>query len=260
MELLERIRAARRAETENEMRVLPLRRAIELASAAPPPHPFAAALRRPDRATVIAEVPAPGSRHTGGAPTDPAAMARAFAAAGAAALSVVTDTLFLKGSPAHLAEVRAAVDLPLLRKDFIVDEYDLYRSRALGADAVLLITGLVDPRLLQTLVGVSRSLHMDALVEVHDEDEARRALEAGADLIVVNNRDAARRAAVVDTSLRLAPFLGTAVRVSSGGIETASDVARLRAAGFDAVLLGGRLTRGADPGGELRRLMAEEGS
>jgi indole-3-glycerol phosphate synthase len=260
MDLLERIRAAKRAETENEKRVLPMRRAIELASAAPPPHPFAAALRRPDRATAIAEVPAPGSKRAAGALLDPAATARSFAAAGAAALSVITDTLFLQGSPAHLREVRAAVDLPLLRKDFIVGEYGLYRSRALGADAILVIARLFEPRLLQTLIGVSRSLHMDALVEVRDEEDVLRALDCGADLVVVNNRDATTRAATVETSLRLAPLLTTVVRVSAGGIETAGDVVRLRAAGFDAVLVGERLMREADPGEALRRILGGAGS
>ena len=260
MDFLERIRAAKRAETENEMRVVPMRRAIELASSAPPPHPFAAALRRPDRLTVVAEVPAPGSKRAAGLLLDPTATARTFAAAGAAALSVITDTLFLRGSPAHLGAVRAAVDLPLLRKDFIVDEYGLYRSRALGADAVLLMARLPEPRLLQTLIGVSRSLHMDTLVEVHDEEDVRRALDGGADLVVVNNRDPVTRAATVETSLRLAPLLTTTVRVSTGGIETAEDVARLRGAGFDAVLLGERLMREADPGEALQRIMGGGGS
>ena len=260
MDLLERIRAAKRAETESEKRVLPMRRAIELASAAPPPHPFAAALRRADRATVIAEVPAPGSRRAAGVLLDPTATARSFAAAGAAALSVITDTLFLKGSPAHLGEVREAVDLPILRKDFIVDEYGLYRSRALGADGILVIARLVEPRLLRTLIGVSRSLHMDTLVEVHDEGDVGRAIDGGADLVLVNNRDPETRAARVETSLRLAPLLGAAVRVSTGGIESAEDVTRLRAAGFDAVLVGERLMREADPGAALRRIMDGAGA
>jgi indole-3-glycerol phosphate synthase len=260
MDLLERIRAAKRAETENEKRVLPMRRAIELASAAAPTHPFAGALRRPDRATIIAEVPAPGSKRAAGALLDPTATARSFAAAGAAALSVITDTLFLRGSPAHLGEVRAAVDLPILRKDFIVDEYGLYRSRALGADAILVIARLSEPRLLKTLIGVSRSLHMDTLVEVHDEEGVGRAIDGGADLVLVNNRDPVTRAASVATSLRLAPLLTGAVRVSTGGIETAEDVARLRAAGFDAVLLGERLMREADPGEALQRMMSGGGS
>jgi len=255
MDLLERIRAAKRAETESEIRALPMRRAIELASAAPPPHPFAAALRGPERISVIAEVPAPGSKRAAGTALDPTATARSFAAAGAAALSVITDTLFLQGSPAHLGEVRGAVDLPLLRKDFIVDEYGLYRSRALGADALLLMARLAEPRLLQTLIGVSRSLHMDALVEVHDEEDVRRVLDAGADMVVVNNRDPATRAATIEVSLRLAPLLASVVRVSTGGIETAADLSGLRAAGFDAVLLGERLMREADPGEALRRML-----
>jgi indole-3-glycerol phosphate synthase len=255
MDPFEGIRAAKRAESDQEKRALPMRRAIELASAAQPPHPFVAALRRPGSAAFIAEIPAVGSKAAGGLPGGPAAAARVLSAAGATALSVITDARFLHGSPAHVAEVRAAVGIPILRKDFIIDEYGVYRSRALQADAILLMAGLVEERLLRTLVGVSLSLHMDALVEVQDPEDVRRALESGAEAIMVNNRDRTTGAVSLETSLRLGSLLPESiVKVSTRGIETDSDVARLRAAGFDAVLVGERLTRDGDPGEALRRL------
>src|SRR5207245_10498530 len=142
--ILERIVQAKRAEVEHEKERLPMRRAIELASAAPPPQDFAAALRRPSRINVIAEVkrasPSRGPIREGADPSD---VARAYGAAGAAAISVLTDARFFLGAPEHLAAVRQAVDRPLLRKDFLFDEYQIYRSRALGADAVLLIARIL---------------------------------------------------------------------------------------------------------------------
>ena len=258
MDVLERIIAGKRTDLEAEKRQLPMRRAIELASAAPPSHPFGAALRTPGRINVIAEVKrASPSRGDIRRFADPATVARAYAEAGAAAVSVLTDERFFLGSPRHLEQVRAAVSLPLLRKDFIFDEYQIYRSRAHGADAVLLIARVLEPRLLQTLLGVTRSLHMEALVEVHDEDELRRALDCGATLVGVNNRDLGSLTVSIDTSLRLAPLLpGTVVRVSESGIESRADLDRLRDAGYEAFLVGERLMREDDPGAALRALVA----
>jgi indole-3-glycerol phosphate synthase len=148
------------------------------------------------------------------------------------------------------------VPLPLLRKDFLFDEYQIYRSRAYGADAVLLIARVLEPRMLQTLLGVTRSLHMEALVEVHDEDELRRALDCGATIIGVNNRDLGSLKVSIDTSLRLAPLLPAAVlRVSESGIESRADLDRLRDAGYEAFLVGERLMREEDPGAALTALM-----
>jgi indole-3-glycerol phosphate synthase len=257
MDILERILAAKRVELEAEKRTVPMRRAIEMASSAPPPHAILPALRRADRVNVIAEVkrasPAKGAIRPG---AEPAAVARAYADAGAAAISVLTDARFFLGSPGHLEEARRAVDVPLLRKDFLFEEYQIYRSRALGADAVLLIARVLEPRLLNTLIGISRSLEMEALVEVHSEEDIARAIACGATLFGVNNRDLGTMTTSLETSLRLAPLLPPgAVKVSESGIETRADIERLRAAGYDAFLIGARLMREADPGGALRALV-----
>jgi len=143
-----------------------------------------------------------------------------------------------------------------LRKDFLFDEYQIYRSRALGADAVLLIARILSIKELKTLIGVSRSLHIEPLVEIHSEDDAAKALDCGAAIVGVNNRDLATMRASLETSLRLAPLLPpTVLRVSESGIEDRSDIERLRAAGYDAFLIGERLMREADPGAALRRLL-----
>jgi len=255
--ILERIVQAKRAEVEHEKERLPMRRAIELASAAPPPQDFAAALRRPSRINVIAEVkrasPSRGPIREGADPSD---VARAYGAAGAAAISVLTDARFFLGAPEHLAAVRQAVDRPLLRKDFLFDEYQIYRSRALGADAVLLIARILSIKELKTLIGVSRSLHIEPLVEIHSEDDAAKALDCGAAIVGVNNRDLSTMKTSLETSLRLAPLLPpTVLKVSESGIEERSDIERLRAAGYDAFLIGERLMREPDPGAALRRLL-----
>ena len=257
MDILERILAAKRVELEAEKRTVPMRRAIEMASSAPPPHAILPALRRADRVNVIAEVkrasPAKGAIRPG---AEPAAVARAYADAGAAAISVLTDARFFLGSPGHLEEARRVVDVPLLRKDFLFEEYQIYRSRALGADAVLLIARVLQRRALSTLIGISRSLDMEALVEVHSEDDIARAVDAGASLIGVNNRDLGTMTTSLETSLRLVGKLPAgAVKVSESGIESRADIDRLRAAGYDAFLVGERLMRDADPGAALRTLV-----
>ncbi len=260
MDILERIVAAKRADVEREKAALPMRRAIELASGAAPPHDFVAALRRTDRPNVIAEVKR-ASPSSGGIreDADPGKTARAFADAGAVAISVLTDARFFLGAPEHLMAARQASPLPVLRKDFLFDEYQIYRSRALGADALLLIARILSDRELRTLLGVARSLHMEALVEVHSEEEIARALECGASILGVNNRDLGTMTVSIETSLRLASSLpGSVLKVSESGIETREDIARLRGAGYDAFLIGERLMREKDPGGALRELLGGE--
>jgi indole-3-glycerol phosphate synthase len=257
MDILDRILASKRVELEAEKRAVPMRRAIELASAALPPHPFLPVLRRAGQVNVIAEVKrASPAKGTIAASADPVAIARAYADAGAAAISVLTDARFFLGSPGHLEEVRRAVGVPLLRKDFLFEEYQIYRSRALGADAVLLIARVLQRRALSTLIGISRSLDMEALVEVHSEEDIDRAVDAGASLIGVNNRDLGTMTTSLETSLRLVERLPPgAVKVSESGIESRADIDRLRAAGYDAFLIGERLMRDADPGAALRALV-----
>jgi indole-3-glycerol phosphate synthase len=262
MSVLERILLAKRAELERDKELVPLRRMIELGTSAPPPRDFAAALERPGRPNVIAEIKrASPSRGGIREDSDAAVIADAYEAAGAAALSVLTETRFFLGAPGHLSEARRAVEIPVLRKDFIVDEYQVYQSRALGADAVLLIARVLGDRDLATLIGVARSLEMEALVEVHDEEDVARAAGAGARVVGVNNRDLATLEVSIDTSLRLADRLpaGT-VRVSESGIETRRDIERLRAAGYGAFLIGERLMREPDPGAALRGLLREDGA
>lgn len=258
MDILDRIVAAKRVEIARAKEVTPMRRLIERASAAPPPHDLPSALRKSGRVNVIAEVKlASPSRGDIRAGADPVATAREYAEAGAAAISVLTDARFFLGAPDHLRGTRAAVPLPVIRKDFLFDEYQVYESRALGADGLLLITRIIDPKSLRTLIGVTRSLHMEALVEVRSEDDLRKAIDCGAAIIGVNNRDLGTMQVSLDTSLRLAPLLPSdVVRVSESGIETRADIDRLRQAGYDAFLIGERLMREDSPGRTLAALIA----
>jgi indole-3-glycerol phosphate synthase len=257
MDILDRIVQAKRAELAREKEALPMRRAIEQASAAPAPHDFAAALRNRDRVNIIAEIKrASPSRGSIQEDADPAQVARSYAAAGAAAISVLTDARFFLGAPEHLSAARESVPVPILRKDFLFDEYQIYRSRALGADAVLLIARILSPRELATLLGVARSLHMEGLVEVHSEDEIAKALDCGASILGVNNRDLGTMTVSLENSFRLLPGLPAEVlKISESGIEERSDIDRLRAVGCDAFLIGERLMRESDPGAALRRLI-----
>lgn len=261
-DILERIIEAKRADLQHDIDRVPPRRMIELSSAATPPHDFASALRAPGGIKVIAEIKrASPSRGPIRETADAGEMAHSYASAGAAAISVLTDARFFLGAPEHLTAARKSTSLPLLRKDFIFDEYQIYQSRALGADSLLLIARILAPRDLKTLLGVARSLHMEPLVEVHTEEEIAKALDAGATLIGVNNRDLATLTVSIDTSLRLIAHLpAEVVKVSESGIETRADIDRLRAAGFDAFLVGERLMRDPDPGAVLKRLVEGDGA
>jgi indole-3-glycerol phosphate synthase len=255
--ILDRIVAAKRQEVQREMQETPLRRVIELATTAPPPRDFGKAVRREGQINIIAEVkrasPSRGPLQPG---AEVETLARAYAEGGAAAISVLTERRFFLGAPGDLAAAKEAAAPPVLRKDFLVDEWQIYESRALGADAVLLIARLLPDWDLARLLGLARSLHMDALVEVHAEEEIARAVGAGADIVGVNNRDLATLAVSLETSIRLAERLPAGiVWVSESGIETHADVARLRAAGYGAFLVGERLMRESDPAGALRALL-----
>jgi indole-3-glycerol phosphate synthase len=186
---------------------------------------------------------------------DPAAHARAYRDAGAAAISVLTEPTFFDGAPEHLREVRAAVDLPILRKDFIVSEYQLAEAAALGADAALLIVGALEAGALARLIADAERRGLAALVEVHDLGEMRIALDAGARTIGVNSRNL--RTLAVD--LAVLDAVGAAlpddvVAVAESGIRTAADLDRLAAIGYDAFLVGERLIAAPDPGAALREL------
>ena len=218
---------------------------------------FEAAVGSRGRVNVIAECKRRSPSKGVLAPAyDPVAIARAYEQGGAAALSVLTEPTFFDGSLAHLEQVRDAVALPLLRKDFIVDEYQLLEARAHGADAVLLIVAALSPDELVRLQSHAAVLGLAALVEVHDESELDRAVDAGARIIGVNNRNLRTLAVDVDASYRLAGKIpADVIAVSESGLQSRSDLARLEAAGYRAFLIGERFMTDPDPSGALRTLI-----
>jgi indole-3-glycerol phosphate synthase len=187
---------------------------------------------------------------------DPAQIAAGYERAGAAAISVLTEPAFFDGSLDHLTAVRRSVGLPVLRKDFTIDPFQIWQSRAAGADAVLLIVAALDDEQLLSLIDESRQAGVDALVEVHDEDELGRALSAGADLVGVNNRDLRTLAVDVETSCRLAPAIPShVVAVAESGLRTAADLIALTGVGYRGFLIGERFMNEADPAAALRALL-----
>jgi indole-3-glycerol phosphate synthase len=187
---------------------------------------------------------------------DPVAIARVYADAGAAAISVLTEPTFFDGALEHLASVRAAMDLPVLRKDFIIDEYQLAEARAYGADAVLLIVAALDDRALRRLLDGAAAAGLAALVEVHTREELDRAQQAGARLVGVNSRNLKTLSVSRDTLLEMAAWLGPGTTaVAESGIRSRADVEALRAGGYRACLVGERLMSDPDPGATLARLV-----
>ena len=227
-------------------------------AAAAPVRSLKAALRPTGRVpAVIAEFkrrsPSAGAIRDGG---DAVAIAREYAAAGAAALSILTDEKFFGGSLADVTAVRAAVDLPVLRKDFVLFEEDLVDARLAGADAVLLIVRLLDDALLGALLGAAAALGLDALVEVHAESELRRALDCGARLVGINHRDLDTLAINIGLSEELAYLLpDDVVAVAESGLRTGDDVRWMGETGYDAVLVGESLLRADSPGAALQAML-----
>lgn len=187
---------------------------------------------------------------------DATKLASELESAGAACLSVLTDEEFFQGSLENLRTASSAVKIPCLRKDFIVDEFQVLEARANSADAVLLIVAALTQAELTSLARSARSRELDVLCEVHDEDELQRAIDAGCDLIGVNTRDLRTFKVDPQTAFRLAEKLpANAVRVAESGIQSAEDIARLRSAGYQAFLIGESLMRAERPGDALRELM-----
>lgn len=255
MNRLDAILQTTRRELERRKRQVPveaLRR-----PAGDQPRGFAAALRA-GGLSVIAEIkrrsPSAGAIREA---VEPSQQARRYAAGGAAALSVLTDGPHFGGSLDDLRAARAAVPLPVLRKDFVVDAYQVHEAAAAGADAVLLIVRALSAGRLRELLRCCESLGLDALVEVHDADEIDAALEAGARVIGVNNRDLTTFEVRIERCLELAQRIPrSCVRVAESGIATAQDAARVRAAGYDAVLVGEALMRADDPAALIAAMKA----
>lgn len=258
MSVLEEIVAHKRDELAARRARRPLAELRAAAVAAPLARDFAAALRVPGL-SVIAEIkrrsPAKGDLRRD---LDPASLARSYESAGASALSVLTDERYFRGSDADLQAARAAVGLPVLRKDFTIDAYQLYEARQLGADAVLLIVRALADQQLVELLALADELGLAALVEVHNGPELARAVAARAQLIGINNRNLDTLTVDPETSLRLRSAIpsGTAA-VAESGIGSPESASRLALVGFDAILVGEALVTAADPTALLRQLRGE---
>lgn len=245
---LSKILEAKRREVEERSARAPLGELERLVARAPGPRDFGAALR-PAGLAVIAEIKrASPSRGPIRTDLDAPALARQYEAGGCAAISVLTDEPFFGARPDDLGSVRAAVSVPVLRKDFLLSEYQLWESRAMGADAVLLIVAALGEDELSALIRLSRELGMTPLVEVHTEEEARTALECGATVVGINNRDLVTFKVDLETTRRLRPLVPPGVTVvAESGIGGPHEAALVREWGADAVLAGEALVAAGDP-------------
>jgi indole-3-glycerol phosphate synthase len=252
--ILEEIAASTRRQLRRRMERRPLADLKARARDLGPPRPWADALVP---LSIIAEIKRATPRFPDLAPDlDPAAQAAAYAAGGAAALSVLTDEAYFKTSAADLVAARAAVSLPVLRKDFTLDAYQIWESRVEGADAILLIVRMLQDGQIRDYLGLAAELGLAALVEVHAEPELERALDRGARIVGVNNRNLDTFETDLKTSILLRPLVPAGVRtVSESGIGRREEMAMLAAAGFDAVLIGETLIRAPDPAAAIRRLL-----
>lgn len=258
-DILQRILARKREEIDLRSRLLARSDLSALAAVAEAPRGFRSALKQrvdAGQSAVIAEIKkASPSRGVLRADFDPVSIARSYAVHGAACLSVLTDVDFFQGADAYLQQARAACDLPVLRKDFVIDLYQVEESRALGADCILLIVAALGDADLGRLYRQARHLGMDVLVEVHDRGELERALALGADLIGINNRDLRSFETRLETTLELLDEVPDGVLlVTESGIHDAADVSRMRAAGVYAFLVGEAFMRSPEPGTALTRL------
>ena len=271
----------KRTEVARQALKVPLAQLQTNIAAAPPPRAFDAALRRRGRVALIAEVKkASPSKGVLVENFDPLALARTYADNGAVAISVLTDVRFFQGSLKYLEGIRERLGtgdwglgsaaqlpipnpqspIPILRKDFILDPYQVYEARAYGADALLLIVAALEDAALTELLALTYKLGMQALVEVHDEAELDRALALGATLVGVNNRDLHTFVTSLETTRRLAarlPATNRPLLISESGIATAADVALVREWGVDAVLVGEALVTAPDVAGRVRELAGE---
>lgn len=255
--LLDTIVARKREEVAASRAAISLEEIEAHAAAADPPRDFAGALRA--EFAVIAEIkpmsPVTGILRTRMDRSEAAELARRYVSGGAAAVSVLTDAPFFGGSPTLLQAARAAVRVPVLRKDFVLEPYQVFETRAMGADALVLIAALMDPGALPGLLALCHDLRMAAVVEVHTEEETAIAQAAGARIIGINNRDLRTFAVDVETTIRLRAGIPPGLLViSESGFQSPADVARVRPH-VDAVLVGTALMASEDPAGAVRAFL-----
>jgi indole-3-glycerol phosphate synthase len=258
-DVLERILAVKREEVAAASALKPLAAVRAEAERMPPTRDYVGAMRAKiagGQPAVIAEVKkASPSKGVLRADFDPAAIARSYARHGAACLSVLTDVQFFQGHPSYLAQARDASGLPALRKDFLVDPYQVYEARALGADCILLIVAALDDARLAELEAIALALGMAVLVEVHDDAELDRALRLKTPLLGINNRNLRTFETRLETTLELLPRIpADRLVVTESGILAPGDAQRMRAAGVNAFLVGEAFMRAADPGRALAQL------
>lgn len=259
--LLDEIVAHKKKEVERAQIALPLGILIADLPKTEPPRGFRQSLNNAHEVAVIAEIkcasPVKGLLC---ADFDPERLARAYEAGGAGAISVITERCYFKGRPEYLSLAKKTTALPVLRKDFIITDYQVFESRAMGADAVLLIVSILDDGALRRLLKLTANLGMDALVEVHDRAGLIRAVEAGAGIIGINNRNLKTFQVSLAMTLELAGDVPQEVfLVSESGISSREDLLTLEAAGVRAVLIGESLVRAPDPRGKLKELLGRAG-
>ena len=259
-DILDQITAYKRDEVAAAKTEWPLDVVEAAARAAPPVRPFAGALEATIKAggfAVIGEIKkASPSKGLIRKDFDPGGLAEAYAAGGATCLSVLTDGPSFSGAPEHLTVARAAAGLPVLRKDFMLEPWQVWEARATGADSFLLIVAILSMDQLRELLALGRELGMEALVEVHQREELLRAVDAGARIIGVNNRDLRTLEVRVETSLELIEDVpDDCLAVSESGVRSVEDLERLRAAGYDAFLVGEHLMESPEPAAALQNLL-----
>jgi indole-3-glycerol phosphate synthase len=256
--ILDRIVAQRLLRLADAMLAVPVTELEKRCAALPAPRDFKTALRH-NRYGIIAEIKKGSpSRGMFDPKLDPTDVARSYERGGADAISIVTEPDFFHGALKWLQHVRAATAVPLLRKDFVFCEYQVWETRAAGADAILLILSILDDQNARQLIGLARQVGLYVLVEVHDEIEAKRACDLGAEIVGVNNRDLKTFDISLETSARLFSHLPpNAVKVSESGILTHADCERLRTVGYNAFLVGEALMTAPDVGAALRALRGE---
>ena len=257
MTKLEEIIAYKRIELAQKKKLQPMARLEQELKGKPPRRPFREAIAKPGRIGLIAEIkrasPSAGPIQPD---ADAVEVAKNYAGAGADALSVLTDQKFFSGKLEDLVRVREAVSLPVLRKDFLLEEYQVVEAAAAGADAVLLIVAILNRPMLRKLLGLARDLSLDALVEVHSESEVGIALEVGAGIIGINNRDLKSFQVDLNTTQRLMKGIpGDRVAVSESGIRSKGDVEQVRRWGAGAILVGEELMSAPDVGCRIKELM-----